>query len=111
MRSMNSPPSNLDYQNVLARLYGRIDYERNTTIPPGMRGWKLERMRQLMDRLGNPERKLKIIHVAGTKGKGSTASMIGSILTAAGFRTGVYLSPHLELLEERLSIDGQPCSA
>jgi dihydrofolate synthase / folylpolyglutamate synthase len=51
------------------------------------------------------------VHVAGTKGKGSTSSMIASMLMAAGYRTGVFSSPHLERIEERFAVDGQPCSA
>ncbi|HVT30347.1 MAG TPA: folylpolyglutamate synthase/dihydrofolate synthase family protein, partial [Lacipirellulaceae bacterium] len=53
----------------------------------------------------------KIVHVAGTKGKGSTSAMIASILTTAGYRTGVFSSPHLERIEERFVVDGAPCSA
>ncbi len=67
-------------------------------------------MRELLERLGNPHARLKIIHIAGTKGKGSTAAMIAAILSAAGHRTGLYTSPHLDRAEERIAIDGQPCS-
>lgn len=106
-----NPPSEHDvYLAHLARLHSRIDYERTTTAPDGLSGLKLERMRQLMARLGNPERQLRIVHVAGTKGKGSTSAMLGAILTQAGLRTGVYTSPHLERLEERFAIDRENCS-
>ncbi len=68
-------------------------------------------MRQLLTRLGQPDAGLKIIHVAGTKGKGSTSAMIMAILTAAGYRTGLFSSPHLERIEERFTVDGEPCTA
>ena len=54
---------------------------------------------------------MKIVHVAGTKGKGSTSAMIAAMLTAAGYRTGVFSSPHLEQIEERFAVDGQPCTS
>ena len=66
----------------------------------------LERIRELCDRMGNPERKLSVIHVAGTNGKGSAAAMLSSILKEAGYRTGTYTSPHLERYNERMLIDG-----
>ena len=64
-----------------------------------------------MQRLGNPQDQLRIVHVAGTKGKGSTSAMIAAVLSASGYRTGLFTSPHLDRLEERFRIDGQPCSA
>jgi dihydrofolate synthase/folylpolyglutamate synthase len=92
-------------------LFSRIDYERSTVIPYGKRDFRLDRMVRLMAQLGDPQRELKVVHVAGTKGKGSTAAMIASVLTAAGYRTGLYTSPHLLHVEERLRIDGIQCSA
>jgi dihydrofolate synthase/folylpolyglutamate synthase len=88
----------------------RINYER-TGVPYQARQLKLDRMRQLLTRLGQPDAGMKIIHVAGTKGKGSTSVMVAAMLTAAGFRTGVFSSPHLEQIEERFSVDGQPCTS
>ncbi|MBI3468224.1 MAG: bifunctional folylpolyglutamate synthase/dihydrofolate synthase [Planctomycetes bacterium] len=96
---------------ALAFLYGRIDYERAISIPYGSGELRLDRMRELLQHLGSPQQQLKIVHVAGTKGKGSTSAMIASILTAAGYRAGLYTSPHLDRLEERVQIDGTPCSA
>ena len=98
------------HEEALAFLFGRIDYERNTTLPYGARDFKLDRMRELVDRLGNPQATMPIVHVAGTKGKGSTSAMIAAALSAAGYRTGLFSSPHLERLEERLRIDGQCCT-
>ncbi len=66
----------------------------------------LERTTQLLERLGNPQNKLKFVHIAGTNGKGSTAAMTASILTQAGYKTGLCTSPHLERLSERFQIDG-----
>src|SRR4051812_38141452 len=91
-------------------LVGRINYER-TTLPYLSRQLKLDRMRQLLTRLGQPDAGLKIIHVAGTKGKGSTSVMIAAMLTAAGYRTGSFSSPHLEQIEERFAVDGRPCTS
>jgi dihydrofolate synthase/folylpolyglutamate synthase len=97
------------YQAGLDFLLGRIDYERATIVPYHRRAFHLERMRDLLARLGDPHKSLKVVHIAGTKGKGSTAAMIATMLSAAGYRTGLYTSPHLDRIEERLVIDGQPC--
>jgi len=95
---------------ALRFLYDRIDYERNAAVPARSQGLHLDRMRDLLSRLGNPHEHLKIVHVAGTKGKGSTASMIASILEQAKLRVGLYTSPHLERLEERFVINNRPCT-
>ncbi len=92
-------------------LSGRINYERTLEIPYGEGQLKLDRMRELLGRLGRPDARMKIVHVAGTKGKGSTSAMIAGVLAAAGFRTGLFTSPHLERIEERFAVDGEPCSA
>jgi dihydrofolate synthase / folylpolyglutamate synthase len=90
-------------------LYGRLNYERRG-MPRTPRELRLSRMRRLMRRLGDPHLGLKIVHVAGTKGKGSTAAMMAAALTASGVRTGLYCSPHLHRLEERFLIDGKPAT-
>lgn len=99
------------YDAALQFLLGRIDYERVLTMPYSGRDFKLDRMRELLRRLGNPQDRLPILHVAGTKGKGSTAAMVAAVLTAAGYRVGMFSSPHFDRIEERLAIGGQPCSA
>ena len=98
-----------DYQSASDFLFGRINYERTRSVPYRSRGFKLDRMRQLAARVGHPEQAFPAIHIAGTKGKGSTAAMIASVLGVAGYRTGLYTSPHLHRLEERFVVDGQPC--
>lgn len=66
--------------------------------------FKLDRIRLLLKRLGDPQKQLKIIHVAGTKGKGSTSAMTASILRCAGYRVGLYTSPHLQTCRERIQL-------
>jgi len=90
----------------LAFLYGRINYERQ---PEQLRRGelKLATMRRLLEELDNPHDGLAIVHVAGTKGKGSVSAMIAGALTRAGLRTGLYTSPHLETIRQRIAIDGQ----
>jgi dihydrofolate synthase / folylpolyglutamate synthase len=95
---------------ALRFLVGRIDYERTQSMPCSEEFLKLDRMRELLRRLGNPQDAMPIIHVAGTKGKGSTSAMIAAILSAAGFRTGLFTSPHIERVEERIVLDAQRCS-
>ncbi len=90
-------------------LLRRINYERTPNVPYLSGEFKLDRMRRLMSLLGDPHLDLKAIHIAGTKGKGSTAAMVASVLCAAGYRAGLYTSPHLERTEERIVIDGQAC--
>ena len=68
----------------------------------------LETMRELLRQLGQPDRDLRFIHIAGTNGKGSVAAMCSSVLAQAGYRTGLYTSPHLVSLCERFQINGQP---
>jgi dihydrofolate synthase / folylpolyglutamate synthase len=98
------------HQNeAMAFLMSRIDYERASTIPYDKMEFRLDRMRELLSLLDNPQERLKIVHVAGTKGKGSTSAMIASVLSAAGYRTGLYTSPHVDRVEERLIIDGERC--
>lgn len=67
----------------------------------------LERTRQLLSAMGNPEEKLHFVHIVGTNGKGSTAAMLASVLTAAGYRTGLYTSPYIHHFEERMTVDGE----
>ncbi|MDF2499721.1 MAG: fgs [Anaerosporomusa subterranea] len=70
----------------------------------------LARITKLLELLDHPERRFRSIHIAGTNGKGSTTAMLSAVLTAAGFRTGMYISPHLDDYTERISIDGKTVS-
>lgn len=80
-----------------------------THTSPGIRPG-LHRMESALARLGNPERRCKFIHVAGTNGKGSTSAMIASVLQAAGYRTGMFVSPSILGWSEQIQIDGKPIS-
>ena len=89
----------------IAWWYSLIDYERRVPQPDDL---KLEQMRALLRLVGDPHRRLRIIHVAGSKGKGSTSAMLAHVLRTAGYRTGLFTSPHLVSVEERIQIDGEP---
>ena len=88
----------------------RYLYALGNELKPGAK-LGLERMQLLLHQLGDPERGQKFIHVAGTNGKGSTCAMIANILRHAGYRTGLYTSPHLIEPTERIQIDGRPVTA
>ncbi len=72
--------------------------------------FRLEEMQALVEALGHPERRFRSVLIAGTNGKGSTAATLSAILAAAGYKTGLYTSPHLSRVNERIRIDGQPIS-
>ena len=98
-----------EYRDAEAFLVGRIDYERVTKMPYSRRKLNLRRMSRFLDLLDNPHDQIDIIHVAGTKGKGSTVAFLTAALKAQGLRCGSYTSPHLHQVEERFRLQGQPC--
>ncbi len=97
----------MDYKSALAYIEQFIDYERSPDFSRQARFYNLNRISQLLDLLGNPHDRLKVIHVAGSKGKGSTAALIASVLTHAGYKTGLFTSPHLITPRERCRIDNE----
>ena len=111
MGTLVAAPVSAQREAALQFLNRRIDYERGSILSYRTRELKLARMQELLARIGDPHKGMPIVHVAGTKGKGSTSAMIAAVLSAAGHRTGLFTSPHLERVEERLAIDGQPCSS
>jgi dihydrofolate synthase / folylpolyglutamate synthase len=100
----------MKYHDVLRYLYGLVDYEKRRIDRYSPREFKLERVEELLDRLGNPHRSYPTVHIAGTKGKGSTSSILANIAQVSGLRTGLYTSPHLHTYRERMQIDQQPIS-
>ena len=95
----------MTYDEALSFWYDRINYEVRSAGPGDL---KLERMRALLRLLGDPHERVRLVHVTGTKGKGSTCAMLASILRSAGYRVGLFTSPHLEHVEERIQVDGLP---
>ncbi len=98
------------YEDTIAFLMGAIDYEKISKYSYDSESFNLERMKKLMDAAGNPHCCFETVHVAGTKGKGSTSNMISSILREARLKTGLFTSPHLVNLEERIRINGEEIS-
>jgi dihydrofolate synthase/folylpolyglutamate synthase len=96
--------SDLAYQAARDFWYGLINFEHRAPTPADL---KLDQMRALLARLGDPHRRLRVLHVAGSKGKGSTAAMLAATLRRAGYRTGLFTSPHLCRVEERFQVDGE----
>ena len=111
---MNSTRQVWDYKRALEELWRRSSYERGLISDPfgdaarAERG--LERMRRLLAALGDPHVSLPAVHIAGSKGKGSTGAFIASVAKQAGHRVGFYTSPHLHRFPERLAVDLQPLS-
>lgn len=92
------------WQSALDYLYGLTNWE---TRPPGTRAtFELERIHALLDDLGDPHHRWPAVHVGGTNGKGSTCAMLAAGLRQAGFRVGLYTSPHLHTVRERVQVDG-----
>jgi dihydrofolate synthase/folylpolyglutamate synthase len=104
--SRSRPRAASERDAVVTWLDGRINYER--TASPGR--WGLRRMRRLLKLIGQPHKGLTVVHVAGTKGKGSTVAMLAAMLQASGYRVGRYMSPHVHSVEERIAMDGLPIS-
>ena len=98
------------YNLALDYLYSFVDYSLKHASELAKADFNLDRMFALMGSLGNPQSKYPIIHVAGTKGKGSVSALAASALQAAGCKTGLYTSPHLQDYAERIQVNGQPIS-
>src|SRR5215470_9597196 len=96
------------YNKALDYLYSFVDYSLKHSSELAKAEFNLDRMFALMEALGNPQSKYPIIHVAGTKGKGSVSALCASALQAAGYSVGLYTSPHLLDYCERIQINSQP---
>ncbi|MGD8238532.1 MAG: Mur ligase family protein, partial [Armatimonadota bacterium] len=97
----------MTYQEAIAYLESFVDYEKLMGYVYDPVRFNLARPRRLLSALGNPQDRFDTIHIAGTKGKGSTAIMTDAILRAAGLRSGLFTTPHLVSFRERIVTDGQ----
>ena len=98
-----------DYERAISFLENRTDYERFRSIPRDRIGENLPRLARFVDALGLRSRS-KVVHIAGTKGKGTTALFLEKIFRDEGARTGLFTSPHLFAWEERFALGGSPCT-
>ncbi len=98
------------YNQALDYLYSFVDYSLKHSSELAKADFNLNRMFALMVSLGDPQKKYPVIHVAGTKGKGSTSALCAAGLQAAGYTVGLYTSPHLLDYVERIQINGEPIS-
>ena len=95
------------YRSALKFLNSCINYEKLPHVTQSPTFFNLTRMNRLLSALGNPQRQFRSVHVAGTKVKGSTATMLANMLQNCGHKIGLYTSPHLIVVRERITIDGQ----
>jgi dihydrofolate synthase/folylpolyglutamate synthase len=100
----------MNYRQAEDYILGFTDYEKMPGIAYTSANYDLRRMEKLLQPLGNPHLGTRTVHIAGTKGKGSTAAMIAQTLISAGYRTGLFTSPHLHTLRERIRINGEMIS-
>ena len=103
----NAPASLEEAQRFLER---SPDHEKRPDVNYDRRNFNLDRTRAVLDALGNPQKNLRVIHVAGTKGKGTTCALVERCLREAGYRTGLFTSPHLRSICERMRVGGRSIS-
>ncbi len=98
------------YQQAISYLFERTDYEKEERLRYNVTTFNLKRMEKLLSLLGNPHKKIHTVHIAGTKGKGSTATMLAKMLEANDYNVGLYTSPHVVHLHERITINSKMIS-
>ena len=98
------------YDQAMQYLFDATDYERQQKLRYNVTTFDLDRMNKLLKGLGNPHKKTKSIHIAGTKGKGSTATMLARMIQANGYKVGLYTSPHVTSLHERIMVNSEMIS-
>lgn len=94
------------YNQALKYLFEKTDYERGLKLRYNVTTFNLDRMRHLLELVGDPHLKIETVHIAGTKGKGSTCTMLAKMLEANGYKVGLYTSPHIVNLHERICVNG-----
>lgn len=108
VRGDAAPPSEsiTNYTTALRWLYSLTDHEKLRLVKYNDKTFSLDRMRKLLALVGNPHEQLQCVQIAGTKGKGSTCAMLASMLHACGYTAGLYTSPHLVDIRERITVNG-----
>lgn len=109
-QNAGSPNESSQFAEAIRFLENRINFEKLHSFSVDDLGRRLDELHRILDYLGNPEKKLKTIHVAGTKGKGSTCAMLDAVLQESGYRVGRFTSPHLYSVRERFLINGAACT-
>lgn len=95
------------YKQAMQYLFDKTDYERQKTLRYNVTTFNLNRMKKLLKLLGDPHKKFESAHIAGTKGKGSTAVMLAKMVEANDYKVGLYTSPHVQSLHERISVNSE----
>jgi dihydrofolate synthase/folylpolyglutamate synthase len=98
------------YKQAISYLFEKTDYEKEERLRYNVTTFNLNRMKKLLTLVGNPHKKIATVHIAGTKGKGSTATMIARMLEANGYKVGLYTSPHVLSMHERITINNSMIS-
>src|SRR4030043_2312998 len=95
------------YKEAIGYLFAQTGYEKQEHLRYNISTFSLKRMEKLLSLLGNPHRKIHTAHIAGTKGKGSTATMLAKMLEANNYKVGLYTSPHVVHLHERIMVNSE----
>ncbi len=98
------------YEDAIRYLFSRTDYEKEQNLRYNVTTFDLSRMEKFLSLLGNPHKKIDTVHIAGTKGKGSTATMLAKMLEANDYKVGLYTSPHVVHLHERITVNSRMIS-
>ena len=98
------------YNEAIAYLFGKTDYEKQKNVSYNVTTFNLKRMEKLLSLVGNPHKKIHTAHIAGTKGKGSTATMLAKMLESNNYNVGLYTSPHVVHLHERITVNSEMIS-
>jgi dihydrofolate synthase / folylpolyglutamate synthase len=105
--SVKSKKAFKSYEQAIKYLLERTDYEKEVRVRYNVTTFSLERMEKLLALVGNPHKKIPTVHIAGTKGKGSTATMLAKMLEANGYNVGLYTSPHVVNMHERIVVNSE----
>jgi len=95
------------YKQAMSYLFDRTDYEKQTVLRYNVTTFNLDRMKKLLSLVDNPHKKITSAHIAGTKGKGSTCTMLAKMLEANGYKVGLYTSPHVVSIHERITVNSE----